>query len=533
MKKFMENKLMALVLLVIIVAIVMVANNIFNESDNFKKLVIAQATDAISLDPAITTESESFRVTVNIYDNLVKYSSDGDEILPSLAESWKTSEDGLTWVFHLKKNVEFHDGSSFDARSVEFNFHRWMNFDSPYHTGQFSYYKYNFGGFPGVIRSVTALSDYSVEIVLSKPFAPFLSTLATPAFGIASPDAVMTYNEMYYQHPIGTGPFKYRSWDKGESIVLERNENYFGEKAKLDQVEFRVIASSVDRINLLINNEIHMADNLTSEDIERIDKYTDILTYRRPFFNVSYLALNNNVEPFRDKNVRMAVAKLIDKDDMIKSVFDNSQREASSFLPPVLWGHNENLESYEYDVSQAKKLLREAGYNDDLVLELWVMDSPRAYMSKPIEVANYIKESLKKGGIDVNVTVYKWDEYIEEIKLGNHQMAIAGWKGDNLDPDNFLYTILASENATKGIASNYAFYENDEVDKLLNDARQVTDKEFRKSLYRELQDIVHKDVPSVPLLHSMPTIAARESVIGYVPMGTGEESLEHVDLVAK
>lgn len=531
MKRFMDNKLILLALILIFIIIGFIFNNIFGGGDNFKKLVIAQATDAISLDPAITTESESFRVTVNIYDNLVKYSSDADEIIPSLAESWKTSEDGLTWVFHLKKNVKFHDGSDFDAKSVEFNFHRWMNFDSPYHTGQFSYYKYNFGGFPGVIRSVTALSDDSVEIVLSKPFAPFLSTLATPAFGMASPEAVMTYNEMYYQHPIGTGPFKYKSWDQGESIVLERNENYFGDKAKLDQVEFRVISSSEDRINLLINNEIHMADNLTAEDIKKISRFDEILTYRRPFFNVSYLALNNQVQPFEDKRVRMAIANLIDKEDMIEAVFDNSQREANSFLPPVIWGHNENLKSYEYNVSKAKELLNDAGYSDGLSLELWVMDSPRAYLSKPVELAYYIKESLKKGGIDVNITIYKWDQYIEKIKLGNHQMAIAGWKGDNLDPDNFLYTILASDNASRGIASNYAFYENDEVDKLLNDARIVTDAEFRKNLYRELQDIVHSDIPSIPLIHSMPTIAARDSVVDYLPMGTGVESLEYVDLI--
>lgn len=523
------KKLILVIAILVLVSVGILGTNIMTKSVNSKKLIIGRANDAISLDPAITTEGESFKVTVNIYENLVKYSDNGTEIMPSLAESWKTSEDGLTWVFHLRKGIKFHDGTKFDANSVEFNFHRWMNSESPYHTGQFSYWRFNFGGFPGVVKSVTALSDYSVEIVLSKPYSPFLSVLATPAFGIASPDAIMTYNEMYYQHPVGTGPFKYKNWVKGESITLERNEEYSGQKAKLGEIEFKVIPSRVDRIKQLENGQIHMADNLTTDDILLIQGKQDIILYRKPFFNVGYLALNNGLEPFTDKRVRLAVNHLIDKEKLIEEVFNNLEREANTFLPPVLWGYNESIKPYEHDTDKARELLKEAGY-ENLKVDLWVMDVPRPYMSKPIEVAQFIKESLKDGGIDVDVKIFKWDEYIEKIKDGNFQMALVGWNGDTLDPDNFLYTFLASENAAAGIASNYSFYINDEVDQMLEAARQVTDFEFRKNIYRDIQEIVHKDVPSIPLVHTMPTLAARKIVKGYVPNVTGEEVLDEVEL---
>lgn len=528
-KRNNSKKLILVIAILVLVSVGILGTNIMTKNGNSKKLIVGRANDAISLDPAITTEGESFKVTVNIYENLVKYSDNGSEIMPSLAESWKTSEDGLTWVFHLRKGIKFHDGTKFDAKSVEFNFHRWMNSESPYHTGQFSYWRYNFGGFPGVVKSVTALSDYSVEIVLSKPYSPFLSVLATPAFGIASPDAIMTYNEMYYQHPVGTGPFKYKSWVKGESITLERNNEYSGQKAKLGEIEFKVIPSRIDRIKQLENGQIHMADNLTTDDILLIQGKEDIVLYRRPFFNVGYLALNNSVEPFTDKRVRLAVNHLIDKEKLIEEVFNNLEREANTFLPPVLWGYNESIKPYKHDVAKAKELLKEAGY-EELKIDLWVMDVPRPYMSKPIEVAQFIKESLKEGGIDVDVKIFKWDEYIEKIKDGNFQMALVGWNGDTLDPDNFLYTFLASENAATGIASNYSFYINDEVDQMLEAARQVTDVEFRKNIYRDIQEIVHKDVPSIPLVHTMPTLAARKSVKGYVPNVTGEEVLGEVEL---
>lgn len=505
--------------------------NIFPISRSYKKLAIGRARDAISLDPAITTDSESFKVTANIYDTLVTYEEGGSEIIPCLAESWRTSEDGLTWVFKLRKDVKFHDGTKFDAYAAAFNFERWMNANSPYHTGHFSYWNYNFGGFPGIVRSVVALSDYSLEIVLKKPYAPFLSTLATPPFGIASPEAIMKYNERYSEHPVGTGAFRFKSWSRGEMIVLERNDQYWKTKPKLNEIEFKVIPAKQERLSMLEQGVIQMADNLTPDDIQSLEDNPDLKVYLKPFFNIGYLALNNEKEPLNKVEVRQAISHLIDKKQMVEQVFNNYARPADTFLPPIISGYHESIPGFDYNVSKAKNLLEKAGYPQGFNIKLWVMDSPRTYFPKPMLLAEFIKESLGKGNINVEIELLKWEDYIERIKYGEHEMALMGWNGDTVDPDNFFYTLFASENTKVGLASNYSFYKNAEADVLLTQARQINDQSFRKSLYRKLQEIIDKDAPSVPLVHTMPLIGADKSVKGYVPQLTGEDSLEQLDLL--
>ncbi|MCT4509331.1 MAG: ABC transporter substrate-binding protein [Tepidibacter sp.] len=500
-------------------------------SKKYKEIIIARPSDSISLDPAITTDMESFKVCVNIYDTLVKYENNGDEIVPSLAQSWKTSEDGLRWVFKLRKNVEFHDGTDFNAHSAVFNFERWMNVDNPYHIGSFSYWSYNFGQFPGLIKSVTALSDYSLEIVLNEPYSPFLSTLTMPAFGISSPDSIMKYNESFREHPVGTGPFEFESWDKGNEIVLKKNHNYWGDTTKIDEAIFKVVQSSDKRLELLEQGKIDIADNLTPDEVDKINENVNLDLYLKPFFNIGYLAMNNQRKPFDDKNIRKAVGHLIDKDKMVEEVFNDFARPANSFIPPIIWAYNEDIKSLDYNVDKAKKLLKESGYENGFDTTLWVMEAPRAYFPDTILIAKFIEESLLKADIRVEIITYSWDEYIEKIKEGNHDLALMGWTGDHIDPDNFLYTFFSSDNRKTELTSNYSFYKNKEVDKMLKQARQATDREFRKNIYRTLQETINEDTPAIPLIHTMPIMGASKNVKGYTPHLTGEERLQDVYLV--
>jgi peptide/nickel transport system substrate-binding protein len=202
-------------------------------------------------------------------------------------------------------------------------------------------------------------------------------------------------------------------------------------------------------------------------------------------------------------------------------------------VPPLLWGYNEGIKDSEYNPDKAKQLLAKAGYPKGFKTTLWFMNSSRNYFPKPLQTAEYIKESLAKINIEATIITYDWDEYLNRIQNGEHEMALIGWTGDNIDPDNFLYTLLASENAKPGNAGNYSFYKSKEVDLLLTQARQTTDMVFRKNLYRKLLEIVDTDKPSVPLVHTMPVLAARRSVKGYLPYLTGVESLEKVDIEAE
>jgi peptide/nickel transport system substrate-binding protein len=495
------------------------------------QLIIGRYNDAISLDPAITTDSESFEVASNIYETLVKTDKNAQVLLPGLAESWKMSEDGLTWTFKIRKNVSFHDGSRLDAKAVAFNFHRWMNENSPYHTGQFTYWSHSFNGFPGIVGSVTALSDSTLEIVLNEPFAPFLNVLSMPAFSIASPEAIMTYNEGLKDHPIGTGPFKFKLWEKGEKVIIERNNDYWDEGAKLSQVVYRVIKPYENRMTLLESGDIHIANNLLPLELAAVETSPALNIQYRPFLNIGYLALNNQSEYFSDPRVREVINLLIDKNKMLENELDALTRPAHSFLPPLLLGYHEGLQSPDYDIEKARVLLGQAGYKDGFETTLWVMDKPRNYFSNPRRMASYIKEQLAPVGINVTIEVFEWEAYLEAIKEGDHQMALVGWNGDFVDPDNFLYTLFSSENMREGLVLNYSFYENKEVDYLLTQARRSTDTTFRKSLYREIQEIIDGEVASIPLVHTMTASAVSKSVEGFNVHIAGSEDLKDVKLI--
>lgn len=497
----------------------------------FKTLIVGRTLDSIGLDPAVVTDSESFQVTANIYESLVKFDTTGSIVLPGLAENWKMSEDGKTWVFKIRENIEFHDGTKLNASAVSFNFHRWMDMDSPYHAGHFSYWSYSFGGFPGIVKSVTALSDYSLEIVLNEPYSPFLSVLTMPSFGIASPEAIMKYNENLKSNPVGTGPFKLGSWEKNSQITLEKNEKYWGVKAKVDQVIFKKINPNVSKIDLLLEGEVHIIDGLSTSEIEQSKSDTRLKLYYRPYFNISYMALNHTVKPFDNLKVRQAISHLIDKNALINNSSDPLTRPANTFLPPVLLGFHEAIKSPESDVDLAKRLLDEAGYPNGFTSSLWVMDQPRGYISNPVQVAKFIQSELAKANIIVDLHIMKWDQYIEAIKEGDHPMAIVGWNGDIIDPDNFLYTFFSSENTKSGLALNYSFYKNPTVDRLLVQARNVTDVEFRKSLYREIQEIIASEVVSIPLTHTMTAIGSSNLVKGFEPHITGKEVLNLIELI--
>ncbi len=527
----MKNKFVIMIFLIFVIVIGGIYYYLVEiKDDGTEKIVIGRMNDSRSLDPAITEDSESFQVTSNIYETLVTYDSSGSDVMPGLAESWKVSEDGLTWHFKIRKNIEFHDGSKLDAHVVAFNFKRWMDPSSPYHTGEFIYYNYSFGGFPGIIKSVNALSDTTVEIILTEPYAPFLNIISMPSFGIASQTAIVKYNDALKTHPVGTGPFIFESWVPNETIKLVRNKAYWNGEANAEMIEFVVLSDNDDKIELLKSGSVHIIDQLNVSEIDSVNADDALKLYYRPFFNIGYLALNNKTEPFNDINVRKAISLLIDKNDLLDDKYNDLVRTAHSFLPPTIEGYHEGLKSEQVDVVTAKKLLSKAGYTDGLKITLWVMDRPRNYFPNPMAIATSIKDQLAKADITLTINVIPWDNYIDDVKLGNHQMALVGWNGDIIDPDNFLYPLFASKFIKPELNFNYSLYENENVERLLMQARRTTDNGFRTSIYREMQEIIADDVASIPLIHTMTAIGTNTKIKNFKPHVSGFGVLIDLDI---
>jgi peptide/nickel transport system substrate-binding protein len=489
-------------------------------------LVYGRGGDSTSLDPITTTEGEAFKVTENIFETLVSFGEQDTTINPGLAESWEVTEDGLNYTFKLRQGVKFHDGTDFNADAVVFNFNRWMNGNAD----QFPYYTM-FGGFKAdeghVIQEVTAVDANTVKFVLKRPQAPFLKNLAMSPFGIASPAAVEQYGEDFRANPVGTGPFKFVDWVENDTITLEKNPEYWQEGLpKLNKVIFRVIPENTARLNALANGEIDVMDGLNNSDEATVLGNENLQIIERPSMNVGYIGLTNTRKPFDNKLVRQAINHAIDKQSIIDAFYGGKAQPAVNPMPPAISGYNDAIEPYPFDLEKAKALLAEAGYADGFTIDLWAMPVARPYMPEAMKVAEVIQASLAEIGVTANIQSVDWATYLDKATAGEFDMFMLGWTGDNGDADNFLYTLLDKDSIG---SNNNAHYSNDELHEILIQAQTEVNEDVRNDLYKKAQEIIHDDAPWVPLVHSIPLLAAGKDVVNYKPHPTGSESLVNVE----
>ncbi|MEJ9280297.1 ABC transporter substrate-binding protein [Ureibacillus thermosphaericus] len=500
------------------------------ETDGDKKsnvpqvLVFGRGGDSVSLDPAIVTDGESAKVTINIYETLVNFGEQDTTIHPGLAESWEVSEDGLTYTFKLREGVKFHDGTDFNAEAVVKNFERWKAGAEE----KFYYYHSMFkADGEDIISEVIADGDYTVIFKLSRPQAPFLKNLAMFSFGIASPTALDQYGESFGDNPVGTGPFKFVEWKRNDSITLEKFEDYWQEGLpKLDKVIFRSIPDNSARLNALVAGEIDLADGINPSDAQSVEANANLQLIERPSMNIGYLGLTNTRPPFDNKLVRQAVNHAIDKQAIVDAFFLGRAEVAVNPMPPSISGYNDEIQDYEYNPEKAKELLAQAGY-DGTPIELWAMPVPRPYMPDGRKIAEAIQKNLQDVGIPSEIKTAEWATYLDMAKNGEFDAFLLGWTGDNGDADNFIYTLLDKD--TIG-SNNYAYYSNDEVHNLLIQAQSEVDEEKRNELYKKAQEIIKEDAPWVPLAHSIPLLAAKKGVTNYKPHPTGSEVLSNVEI---
>ncbi|MFC7443177.1 ABC transporter substrate-binding protein [Laceyella putida] len=501
-----------------------------------KTLIYGRGEDAKLLDPIQVTDGESTKVTDQIFDNLVEYADGNTDVVPSLAESWEVSADAKVWTFKLRKDVKFHDGTPFNADAVVYNFERWADKSHPEHKGgDFSYYGYMFGGYKGdaghKIKSVTAVDEYTVKFELTSPQAPFLQNLAMSAFGIASPTAVKKDPAAFAQHPIGTGPFKFKEWKKNDTITLEKNPDFWRKgEPKLDKVIFKVIPDNAARFTALKSGDVDIIDGLNPSDVGPAEKDSKLQVFKQVGMNVGYLAFNTEKKPFDNPKVRQAINHAVNKEALIKNFYSGLAKPAVNPMPDFMLGYNKNVKDYEFNLDKAKQLLAEAGYPDGFEVEFYAMTAPRPYMPDGKKVAEYIQADLAKIGVKVKIVTYDWQIYLDKTGKGEHQMALFGWNGDNGDPDNFLYVLLDKDNTRTPDAGNIAFYKNDELHDLLIKAQESSDEKERADLYAKAQEIIKQDAPWVPIAHATVPYAAKKEVTGFKTHPTNELSLEKVDL---
>ncbi|WP_216831596.1 ABC transporter substrate-binding protein [Alkalihalobacterium elongatum] len=499
-------------------------------------LIFARGGDSVSLDYASITDGESSRVTKQIYETLLEFDADSFEVGPGLATEWSVENDGLLYTFKLREGVKFHDGTDFNAEAVKLNFERWADKSHEYNFADegytYSVYGTQFGGFKGdeghVIEEINVLGDHEIEFVLNKPLGSFIQNMGMSYFAITSPAAFEEHGSTINENPVGTGPFKFVSWTRDDSIVLEKNEDYWMEGyPKLDRVIFRVIPDNSARLTALRAGEVDIMDGLNPDDVVTIEGDSELQVFERATNNIGYLGFHVEKEPFNNKLVRQAVNHAINKEDLIFALYGGMAQPAKNAVPPGYLGYNDEIQEYEFNLDRAKELLAEAGYPDGFEFDLWTMPVARPYMPDPQRAAEAIQAELAKINVKANIVTHEWATYLEKTEAGEQDMFMLGWSGVNGDPDYFLSNLLSSHAIPGG---NRTFYANEEVTALLDQAKTTYDEDVRADLYMKAQALIHEDAPMVPLVHSVPTLAGGANVKNYVPHPSTSEALTSVEL---
>ncbi|WEX11970.1 ABC transporter substrate-binding protein [Chelativorans sp. AA-79] len=454
-------------------------------------LIVGQIAEPKSLDPHAVTAVNDFRILMNVYDGLVRYSDGTLEVEPALAESWDISEDGKTYTFRLREGVTFHDGSPLNAEAVKFNFDRMLDENHPYHdTGPFP-----LSFFFSSIDEVTAKDELTVEFRLKEPYAPFLSNLAYPTGLIVSPAAVEQHGKDFGRHPSGTGPFKFAEWESNSRVVVERNEDYWDGAPPLEAVVFRPITDANTRVAEMLSGGLDLMVEVPPDNVAQFAGDPAFTVYEQAGPHLWFLILNMKEAPFDQKAARQAVNYAINKQALVENVLQGTAEIAAGPTPPAFaWAYNEELEPYPYDPEKAKQLLEEAGYNGEEVV--FYVTEGGSGMLDPIAMGTAIQADLAAVGMNVKVETYEWNTFLGQVNPGlegKADMAEMAWMTN--DPDTLPYLTLRTDAFPDEGGFNSGYYSNPEVDTILEQARQSTEPEERAALYRQMQEIVHEDAP--------------------------------------
>jgi peptide/nickel transport system substrate-binding protein len=511
--------------------------------------IFAGAGDPKNFDPIFNDDGESFRPARQMYDTLIQHKPGTADLQGALAETWESDAAGKVWTFHLRKGVKFHDGTAFNAAAVCFNFDRWFNMKGAAAQSQMIYYGDVFGGFAKnegdatgkpVYNKCEAKDDGTAVITMNEYKGAFPGAFALTSFSISSPDALkkysadkvtqqgdsFEYNEYANAHPTGTGPFKFGSWDKANNtITLVRNDDYWGEKVKLDKAVIKVIKDESARKQELRASTVDGIDFPAPADAAALasEGYNVLV---RPAFNVLYLGINQKNNPaLKDVRVRQAIEYAINRQQLVQTKAPKGAEVASQFMPKTVLGYASDVQQYGYDQAKAKALLAEAGASNLTLNFYYPPDVSRPYMPNPQEIFTVISNDLQAVGIKVNGVPRPWNGgYKDDVqKAGKHDLHIIGWTGDYNDPGNFVGTFFGRAKAEFGDDAMTGMF----AQIAAADAEPNLDK--KKALWQQVnRDIATKYVPGVPLWHSPPSIVVAKNVKGLVASPLTDERFNTV-----
>lgn len=461
------------------------------------KYNVSLASEPETLDPAFITDIYAVTVANNLFDGLVEFDKDLN-IVPAIAELWKISRDHRTYTFQLRQDVKFHNGRNVTADDFVFSISRILHPDT--HSPVASLFiniqgaKAFHEGKDTTITGLQVLDRYRLQIQLDRPFAPFLSILAMANAKVIPKENV---GVDFSRHPVGTGPFKFSSWKAGKEIRLTAHENYHLGRPYLDSLYFQIYPNIewekvfADFERGFLEQSIIPSNkyNLITSDSQYLTRYNLV---SKPTLNLVYIGINCRRKPLNDVRIRQALSLAVDVKTIVSEITKRGSIPAKGILPPGIAGFDPQFKGYGYNPVKARKLLAEAGYPDGNgipALEIWTVSKSESVQK---ELAAYQKYWAEIGITVVPKVADNWKHFIKLINEKQVPLYYAAWYADFPDPDNFLYTLCHSKSRT-----NRMGYQNMEIDRMLESARQEVDYMKRIQTYREVESRVMEEAPLI------------------------------------
>ncbi len=484
-------------------------------------------SDPSGLDPALVSDTESYRVTRQILEGLLTIDPVTGAPAPSLATAWQLQEDGLSYSFTLRPDVTFHDGTAFDAQAVCTNFERWYTMDTATRgDGSLTMFKQVFRAFSDDAESsgyggCSVDGPLNVTLSLKTRLTGFLQALTLPAFAISSPAALQagtadildstfsgTKVSKYGLHPVGTGPFTFTTAEPG-AISMKSYPDYWGDKGEITTLNFTTFEQPESRFAALQDGTLDGFDPVTPGNLDKLIKSGQQVLQRDPF-SVMYLSINQKVPALADQKVREAIAASIDKTAIAASYFIAGTATTAQFIPPKLSGFNNAVEGVPYDLAKAKSLLAESSYKGEELKFYYPTNAARTYLPSPEKVYAQIAAGLTAAGFNIKPVPIPWSEgYVNAVKSGGDQaLSLLGWNGSYADPDNFVGPLFSTPGAELGM--------NDpQLLSKITRARGMPDGPDRVAAYESISKQLAATVPAVPIAFPISAIALSERVAFY------------------
>ena len=470
--------------------------------------------------------SKDYTVPTNIYDRLVEIEVDDQgtsKIVPSLAEDWDISGDGLEYTFHLRQGVKFQNGNDFTAEDVVYTFNRLLTVQGGVNTELLDQVKGAaelIEGSADTLEGVEAVDDYTVKVTLKEPFAAFLSCLTAPGLSIYDSEATEAAGDQFGMDPavtVGTGPFKFAGWTFNDQLVLEKNEDYWKGAPELPGVVIKIIPDTETQTMMFESGELDLIDlDFVTDAADRfLETYPDQIV-QGPRVGITYFTMNFNIEPFQDVKVRQAVQMAIDRQAILDALYGGRGQVEHGIYPFGLIGFNDGKNKISYDPEGAKALLTEAGYGSGFTMELAADASASDTVTMALEI---IKEQLAEAGIHAEIKNYDESTWLETRKAGELGSFMSTWTADFNDPENFIYTFFGNEKKTRIRSINYP---DTAVMSRVSKARGIVNEDERLAEYQALEEkLIHEDAAWVPMYSRMHLWAVSKRVQNFKPVWSG------------